>query len=168
MNLHRGIGLRGDEIAITCGYDGSEPRQIRRRKPDPGQCRLALGISTYYEDVAGAYYFNRALLGLVQDCLFELGWSVVIQDILDPQVGVLPAEERCALELDEDYVLVDSSCVKQGRMLLWRIEYHPKGSLFKECDIICDMLLSSDMAAKLRGVLKERCRQAGVPLISND
>jgi len=164
MQMHQGIGLRGDELAIRCGFDGSEPKEIRRRKLGAGQCRLAIAINTYHADVAGAYYFNRALLGILQDCLHDIGLAVAIKDVFAPEAGVLPTEERCSLELNEEYVLVDSLCAQQGRLLLWRIDYHPTRGSFGESDIVCDMFLREDLASGFRNLLTQRCEQAGVPL----
>jgi len=163
--LFKGVGLQGDRLAVRIGYEGTEPPQIVKRPVSPHELRFAVAINAGQPQVAGGYYFNRALLGLLQDCLLEAGIHVVIDDIAaEPRAGaILPEEERGALQLFEDYALVTESCEKVGRMTTWHFDVGVSSSFYSNA-IILDMILARDILPRLRLCLTRRCASLGVPL----
>jgi hypothetical protein len=171
VKLFRGTNLPGDRIDALLGFDGNEPHPILRRQQwlvtheFAGQplTRIAVAINTYYNCVAGGYYLNRNLIGLVQEVLESLGLFVVVYDVTaaSPQ-EVLPVEPRSSLEDNEEYALVDSAGKVVGLLFTWGTHWGDMGPFYGEDSFVLDLLVPAPNEAPFQEALKEKCRQAAV------
>jgi len=165
VRFHKGLGLSGDRLAVRVGYEGIEPRQITGRQLGSTQLRIAVAIYTWQPQVPGAYYFNRSLLALLQDCLLELGMHVVIKDIAESaeEDSVWPEEERGTLELFEEYALLTETGEVRGGLVAWEFDVGVKSPFYNDA-VIVDIILEREQALQFRQLLVRRCSSLGVPL----
>lgn len=170
MTLHHGTGLPGEFICYRTGFDGYEPIEIVKRaaRMSELQRRAAVGINTYFPDIAGGSYLNRALIGLVQDMLAGNRLWLVRREAWTDE-GIVPVEVSGAVEEHEDYVVATEEQQPIGAVVMWQMVGHPGPEYpvdgfytFAEDYMILDFLLPHDVVQSLGPGLRAACAQAGV------
>lgn len=163
MPLISGSDLPNKRMSARAGYDGWEPKEIsaRGKRLPVGQTRIAVVMHQDYAPVLLDTYLNRTLIGLVQDALSQLGLSVVLEYIFIPNCPV-PAEERCALCENEEYLLVNDALESKGSLIMWSACASWFGPFYEESTVILDIVLPDDATSPFMEALTQLCRHADV------
>src|SRR5262249_8127600 len=155
MPIQRGGGLPSDFVLFRVGYDGFEPKEILADKVNisKSQRRVTIAINTYYPELKGGYYFNKHILGVIQDALASLNLHIVLPDVFRDH-GLVHSEERAGLEEDEQYLLATEDLSIQGKLVLWRFNWSGGGSYYSD-KVIVDCILPEQFVSRLRDKLIE-------------
>lgn len=163
MAYVRGIDLPSRRIAFRIGLDGEQARESRDwfHRNGQGRERCAVAINTYYPEVAGGYYENRSVVGMVQDALAALGYIVVLPDPFRRD-GLVPVEERGCLFVGEEYYVADLQQREAGRLLVWQYSVVQNTSFYSDKTVL-DFALSSEVMVKFEQELRRLCALRNVP-----
>src|SRR5260221_7399348 len=126
-----GTGMPSDAISHRDGFDGHEPSEkitLSRRFERLG-VRSTFAINTYYEEVAGGYYMNRALVVLIDRAMRTLGVSPVLLEVYRVD-GFVPIEAEGDLSNNEEYALVEDSQVQVGLLQVWQFNAAGGGAYY--------------------------------------
>ena len=159
-----GPGLPGDSISHRYGFDGNEPVNIEwlssQSKYASLGVRSAFAMSTWYEEIDGGYYENRALFVLIDGALRSLGIVPVQREYFREQ-GLVPVEGEGQLFEDEDYVLVLPDQTLCGHLKIWM--YHAGGGgSFYEDNMIFDFILPRPITENFVDAVEAACGKHGV------
>ena len=152
-------GMPGDVVRFRIGYDGCEPDLIRQRAKQwpSSHLRCAVALNTYYDEIHNNYYVNKALLGIIQQCLHDLGLFVVVADSYQPD-GFVPAEPPGTLIENEDYYLVTKDHDRLGGQYLWHFGAGGYTSFYAS-QLIMDIILPELLIYHLSSQLDSCCRR---------
>ena len=165
MKLHKGLGLPSDRIRLRVGFDGEEPdgllKQIAAMKPS--EAHVTIVVNTHYPEISGAWFFNHAVLTLVQDALTTAGLHIVADEYF-PRDGaeMVPVHVGAALVADEAYLLVTSELEVHGSLRLWELCGYG-GSYYGE-DRVVDLIMPAAAVERFAESLKELCENSSVGL----
>ena len=160
--------LPSDRIRFRMGFDGYEPaEQAKAQWSDPAWKRGAVAIGTWYPEVQGGFYFNRNLIGLIQESLAEMGIQLVQCEYHRDEEGdggIEPEAAPGSLEQGEDYCLIDREQGDRGFLRVW--EYwaagHALGDYYSE-NVVVDVISGSrGFFEAFRCALMDRCGEHGV------
>ena len=137
-----GPGLPSDAIAHRYGFDGNEPCALewvyRKSKFASLGIRSAFAINTFYEEIDGGYYENRALFVLIDRALRSLGMVPVNRDVFREQ-GLVPIDGEGHLFGGEQYCLVLPDQSLGGFLQIWQIHVGGGGYFYGD-NIIFDVI----------------------------
>ena len=153
---------KSDTITALRGFDGTETKDVVewcRRIGSQFATRVVFAINTWYPEFPSGYYFNKALVALLQEALSASGLSVVVEDNYQRE-GIVPVEPPGSLQDGDDYLLVDGGPENRGRLRIW--ESQGGRSAFYHDNMIIELMMDSDAGAALLQAVRERCRSKGV------
>lgn len=160
--------LPSDCILFRTGFDGHEPKpQARAQWDDSAWIRTTLALNTWYPEVQGGFYYNRNLIGLIQESLQNIEIRLIHSDYRrEYGEGIEPVEPFCSLEKDEDYCLVQGENTGYGFLRIWDywILGHALGEYYSENFIVDIVSPHQSFAEQLRITLKQKCSEYGVRL----
>ena len=91
MSLYKPADLPNNRLGFRIGFDGHEPeflvKHLAAHLTSP-LTRVTVTIDTYHPEIAGANYFNRALLALVQEAHERVTVTVPLRDETGASIGV--------------------------------------------------------------------------------
>jgi len=157
-----GAGLSSDAIAHRYGFDGNEPDGINStasRNQSLG-VRSTFSIATWYGEISGGFYVNRALFLLIDQAWRSLGLVPVVLDI-HQATGLVPVEGEGHLIENEEYALVASDQSRRGLLQTWRFHAGGGGPFYSD-NVIFDLVLPEDITAQLVDEVERRCKAAPV------
>jgi hypothetical protein len=157
-----GPGLPSDAIAHRFGWDGYEPDvavSFCKRHESLG-VRSAFVINTYYPEIAGGAYVNRALIDLIDRAMRATGVCPAVLDIYRDD-RLVPIEGEGQLLEDEEYALVTASQALVGVLKLWQFHVGGGGSFYGD-DIVLDVVLPEGRIRRIVDEVESRCRAAAV------
>ena len=116
-------------------------------------------MPTFYEEIAGGYYENRALFVLIDGAMRSLGIVPVGRDEFREQ-GLVPVEGEGHLLVANDYVLVSPDQSLVGFLETW--QSHGGRSPYYHDNIIFDFILPKHIIENLVNAVEAACREHGV------
>lgn len=150
------LTLPSNAINLATGSNRSEPRQVTTwaNKQPSTWMRFCIGINTYFPEVQGAYYENRALSQLVLQAFTENSCAVIVNDILS-------SSELCPNEADgyvavgdECSIVRDAMCI--GAVYVWEMSAGG-GSEFYQDAIVWSCLGNAALAVGVFDSISRRC-----------
>ncbi len=162
--LHQyGPGLPSDLILFREGFDGNEATDVRgRRKKEMQQFgeRFTIAVNTYYPELEGGYYTNRALLDLIYVGLHKLGLRLVVS-YLYPSTTIIPIEGVGCLLVGESYVVIQENASPIGALELFEFAAGGGGEYYRD-RVICDFVLPAHLRESMKLMLKSACANLSV------
>lgn len=159
-----GPGMPDDAMSHRYGFDGNESvstMSLCREHSGLG-IRSTFALSTYYPNIHGGYYENRALFELIEEPLRALELLPVILECYANAVeSIVPIEGEGQLLVDEQYALVRQDGTQAGLLQVWRFHVGGGGAYYSD-NIIFDLILPEPVVQQLVDDVEERCRKAQV------
>lgn len=158
MPLAKNISYPSDAIAMLNGFDGTESKDVIhwcRSYSAQFPNRIVVAINQHYPELQSGHYYNKMLVGIVQEAIANLGLSIVIEDNYRRE-GIVPVEPLASLEYADDYLLVADDLKLRGRLRIWE-SLGGKGAFYHD-KVILELLTSSDIYAELAQRLQDECR----------
>ena len=157
-----GPGLPSDAIAHRYGFEGNEPQEAERIYTQFASLgvRSAFAINTFYEEVQGGYYLNRALFKLIDEAMRNLGIFPVILEVWR-EVGLVPIENEGDFEEMEEYALATTEQVRIGVLKVWQFHAGGGGRFYSDNQIL-DIILPEDRTRQIVDAVEAKCRAASI------
>jgi hypothetical protein len=122
--------------------------------------RSTFAVNTFYDEISGGYYINRALFALIGAAMDDLEIFPVILDVWTPN-GLNPIEGEGHFMEREEYALVRSDSAQIGLLLVWQFQAGGGGPYYGD-NVIFDLILPEDTTQRLVEQVEERCRAGSV------
>jgi hypothetical protein len=156
--------MASDAIFFRCGFDGNESDNVLApyRTYAKLGVRFTFAINTFYPEVFGGHFENRALYELIAGSLRCVGLSPVREDYYSPLAEwTVPAEGLGQILMDENYALVYDDGSQGGMLLVWC--YHAGGGGTYYADkVIFDFVLPQPMMDIVVRDVEQKCREVNV------
>lgn len=169
VKLHKGPGLPSDRVSFRAGFDGEEPVEFEKRfaAMTPSQSRVAIVLNTHYPEIASGWFFNEAIVELLQEAMETIGLFWVAAHRVPsadrvPSAGswIVPVQSAAALRMDELCMLVDSDVRAAGTLLMW--EFCGYGGPYYEENRVVDIIIPTTLVDALANALQERCYRGSI------
>lgn len=162
-----GAGLASDSILHRYGFDGHESKDVLhlcKRYSELG-VRSTFAINTYYQEVKGGYYENRALYELIDNALRGVELMPVLQDYFsDIPEQLVPVEGVGRLLVDEAYALISANQVQVGFLQIWRFHAGGGGEYYSD-RVIFDLTLPPLNTSLVVTEVEKRCQAKSVEFV---
>lgn len=163
MKLHKGPGLPSDRVSFRAGFDGEEPAEFEKRfaAMTPSQSRVAIVLNTHYPEIDGGWFFNEAIVEVLQEALETIGLFLVAAHRV-PLAGswIVPVQSAAALRMDEMCMLVDSDVRAVGTLVMW--EFCGYGGPYYGENRVVDIVVPTTLVDTLANALQERCYSGSI------
>jgi len=159
-----GLGMASDAIAHRYGFDGNEGSEVRHMCDRFGHLgvRSTFAANTYYPEISGGYYQNRAIYALIDDTLRFLAVLPVLWDCYyNSSNSVVPIEGEGQLLMDETYALVDEKGSQKGLLQIWKFHAGGGGRYYSD-NVIFDFVLPRALTGELVDRIEQKCAVNGV------
>jgi hypothetical protein len=163
MKLHKGLGLPSDGIRFRAGFDGEEPNELLKQigALKPSDARVTIAVNTHYPEISGAWFFNHAILELIQDALGSVSLLIVADELFPRDAAeIVPIHIATALVVDETYLLVTPQLEVHGSLRLW--EFCGYGGPYYGEDRVVDLVMPAADVDRFSGALGDMCRNLSV------
>ncbi len=160
-----GPGMPSDAIAHRIGFDGNESKETlnRFRAFQHLGLRSTFCLNTFYEEVLGGYYENRALFLLLDRAVRLMGLSPIILECYRSS-GLIPVEGDGQFLIGEEYSLVLREQSQAGLLSVWQFSTGGGGAYYGD-NIIFDFILSREITFGLADEVERQCGRSGIRFV---
>jgi hypothetical protein len=157
-----GTGMPSDKILHRYGFDGHEANETLvfcKRHAHLG-LRSTFALNTFYKEVNGGYYVNRALFVLIDAAVRQFGLLPVLFDCYQAN-GLIPIEGEGHLNCGEEYALISAESLVVGMLSIWQFRVGGGGRYYGD-SVIFDFILPRKQTQELIDLVEHQCTESGV------
>lgn len=159
------LSLPSNLIKLQLATDETEPREVTAwatRVRIEKWVRFSIGVNTYYPEVFGGHYRNRALIRLVQECFRDIESSIILCDSAS-STHPCPDEIDGLIDDQEEYNVVQHRKIV-GALLRWELHVGG-GSDFIRDAVVLSLVGSATLAKDLFDAIERRCSASAIRIV---